>query len=203
MSPSESGSGLRERKRVATRRRIAREAARLALEQGAPSTIDQIATAADVGRASIFRHFDSKEWAIAEGLGGMWFDRLVAEIALADPTLAPVAAVRAAITVLGGQFDADRELVLSIARLSRSTEPLRAWTEHVHVAYEAAVAAALLPRFDAPAGAASADDPTVRLTAALVVACVRLAVDDWIVDPDRDLSALMLRYLDTPPFRLR
>jgi len=190
--------GLRERKRVATRRRIAREAARLALEQGAPSTIDQIAAAADVGRASIFRHFDSKEWAIAEGLGGMWFDRLVAEIAAADPTLAPLAAVQAAVTTLGRQFDTDRDLVLSIARLSRSSAPLRAWTAHVHVAYEAEIGAALRPRFDG----VPADDPAPRLTAALVVACVRLAVDDWVVDPDRDLSALMLRYLDTMPFCL-
>ena len=193
MSSGDGGSGLRERKRVATRRRIAGEAARLALERGAPSTIDQIATAADVGRASIFRHFDSKEWAIAEGLGGMWFDRLVAEIATADPALGPVAAVRAAVATLGGQFDADRDLILSIARLSRSTEALRAWTEHVHVAYEASIGAAMRPRF----GDAPEDDPTPRLTAALVVACLRLAVDDWTVDPDRDLSGLMLRYLDT------
>ena len=54
--------GLRERKRIETRTRIAEEAVRLVSEHGIPSTtVDEIAEAAGVSRATFFRYFESKE----------------------------------------------------------------------------------------------------------------------------------------------
>lgn len=54
--------GTRQRNLVATRRRIAETALELFQRQGyADTTIDQIATAAGVGRRTIFRHFPTKE----------------------------------------------------------------------------------------------------------------------------------------------
>jgi AcrR family transcriptional regulator len=54
--------GTRERSTAATRRRIAETALDLFQRQGyAETTIDQIASAADVGRRTIFRHFPTKE----------------------------------------------------------------------------------------------------------------------------------------------
>jgi AcrR family transcriptional regulator len=73
--------GLRERKREATHDRIAGEAPRLALEQGViATTVDQIADAAAVGRASFFRYFDSKELAIAAGFVGVWLHLILAAL---------------------------------------------------------------------------------------------------------------------------
>ena len=54
--------GLRERKKAATRKAIHDGAIRLFGEQGyAGTTIDQIAEAADVSRATVFHYFPTKE----------------------------------------------------------------------------------------------------------------------------------------------
>ena len=58
---SVSGS-LAERKRAATRQRIAAAAAQLVASVGlAAATADRIADAAHIGRATFFRYFNSKE----------------------------------------------------------------------------------------------------------------------------------------------
>lgn len=57
-----SDGGTPQRNLVATRRRIAETALDLFQRQGyAETTIDQIASAAEVGRRTIFRHFPTKE----------------------------------------------------------------------------------------------------------------------------------------------
>jgi AcrR family transcriptional regulator len=63
------GTGAREEQVRATRARIADAALELFLTQGyAQTTIDQIATAAGVGRRTVFRHYPTKE--------AMLFDQL-------------------------------------------------------------------------------------------------------------------------------
>src|ERR1700681_2856225 len=54
--------GLRERKRQQTRERLTRAAMALFLERGfEATTLDDIATAADISRRSFFHYFASKE----------------------------------------------------------------------------------------------------------------------------------------------
>ncbi|WXF91171.1 TetR/AcrR family transcriptional regulator [Curtobacterium flaccumfaciens pv. flaccumfaciens] len=61
--PSELG--LRDRKRIETRNRIAEAARSLALEQGVDgTTIEQIAARADVSPRTFFNYFESKEDAV-------------------------------------------------------------------------------------------------------------------------------------------
>jgi len=58
----------RSRKRLATRQAISVAATRLFVERGFDQvTVDEIATAADVGRMTVFNHFPRKE--------DMFFDR--------------------------------------------------------------------------------------------------------------------------------
>jgi AcrR family transcriptional regulator len=67
---------IRDRRREATRARIAETALDLFARDGyAETTIDQIATAADVGRRTVFRHFATKE--------AILFDHLVVKRELA------------------------------------------------------------------------------------------------------------------------
>lgn len=185
--------GLRERKRRATRLRIASEAARLVLDQGmAATTVEQIAEAAEVGRASFFRYFGTKEGAVADGFSGVWLRLMTEELARQPEQLSAVDAVRAAFAELAKGFGDVRDLVFSQAELSRSSAVLSAWTLQVYLGYEDAIAALVAPRF----GDVEVGDPRPRLVAALVMAAIRLALDDWVAaDGSMDLAVLIDRNL--------
>jgi AcrR family transcriptional regulator len=183
--------GLRERKRRATHERIAGEAARLVAGQGLTSTtVDQIAEAADVGRATFFRYFDTKEGAVAAGFAGVWVKVITDELARQPVDLPPIEAVRSAFTSLARLLDEQRQLVLLQAELSRASVTLEAWTLQLYVGFEASIAEILAPRFDDLVP----DDPRPRLLGALTMAVIRLSLDRWVADGGRgDLPALIDR----------
>jgi AcrR family transcriptional regulator len=185
--------GLRERKRRATGLRIATEAARLVLAQGmAATTVDQIAEAAEVGRASFFRYFDTKERAIAEGFIGVWITMVTEAIAAQPADLSALEAVRAAFSDLARGFDQIRDLTLSQAKMARSSPALSAWTLQVYLSYEDAIATVIEPRFDD----LDVGDPRPRLVGALIMAAIRLALDDWVAsEGSTDLARLINRSL--------
>ena len=87
-------SGRRSRKRLATRQGISTAATRLFLARGFDNvTVDEIATAADVGRMTVFNHFPRKE--------DMFFDRdeeareiLREALRQRDPRVAPIETLR-------------------------------------------------------------------------------------------------------------
>jgi AcrR family transcriptional regulator len=87
-------SDRRSRKRLATRDSISVAATRLFLERGFDHvTVDEIATAADVGRMTVFNHFPRKE--------DMFFDRdeegrevLREALRQNDPRVAPIETLR-------------------------------------------------------------------------------------------------------------
>lgn len=186
-------TGLRERKRVETRRRIADEAVRLASAHGiAATTVDEIAAAADIGRATFFRYFDSKELAIAAGLSDVAVFVLSTILAELPDHLGPLDAVRLAHAVLGEDFDRDRQMFLEQAQLTRSSPAMYAWTLHLYVDWEIAIADAVAPRF----ADLAPDDPRPRMLGAMVMAAARLACDIWVADGGRsDLPALIQQHL--------
>lgn len=187
------GSTLRERKRSETRRRIATEAARLATEQGAAATtVDEIAAGADVGRATFFRYFESKELAIAAGLSDVAIYVLSTVLADLPPDLGPLDAVRAAHARLGDDFEPNRQMFLEQAQLTRSSPAMYAWTLHLYVDWEIAIAEAVAPRF----ADLVPDDPRPRMIGAMAMAAARLACDEWVADGGRgDLPARIQRHL--------
>ena len=87
-------SDRRSRKRLATRQGISNAATRLFLERGFDNvTVDEIASAADVGRMTVFNHFPRKE--------DMFFDRdeegremLREALRRHDPGVAPIETLR-------------------------------------------------------------------------------------------------------------
>lgn len=183
----------REQKRAATRTRIADAAARLASERGiAATTVDDIAAAAGIGRATLFRHFDSKELAIATGLSGAGAYVLAGVLRAVDARLGPLEAVRAAYAELGEGFDRDRAMFFEQAMLSRSSPAMLAWTLHLYVDWEDAIAAALTPRF----GDLAPGDPRPRMLGAMTMAAARLALDAWVADGGAgDLPSLIQAHL--------
>lgn len=176
MSHSEPES-LAVRKRRATNARIAASAARLAGQQGvANTTVDQIAADADVARATFFRYYDTKESAVAEGITGPWLTLVTEAIARQPGHLSAKDALVVAFGELAEQFPAYRDQIRELARLTRSSPTLNAWTAQAYQRYEQAIAELLAPRFSTIAG----PDPRPRLLAALAMASVRISLDDWI-----------------------
>ena len=168
---------LNVRKRQATRDRIAGAAARLVAEDGlVGTTIERIAAEAEVGRATFFRYFASKEDAVADGMTRHWLDVITAQLAAQPPELSARDAVVAAFRDLGDGFDAISAQVRDLATLTRSSPALSAWTLQIYVSYESAIAELVAPRI-ADLGP---DDPRPRLIGAVAMASVRIALDDWL-----------------------
>jgi AcrR family transcriptional regulator len=176
MSHSEP-EGLAVRKRRATSARIAASAARLAGLRGVSNTtVDQIAADADVARATFFRYYDTKESAVAEGITGPWL-ALVAEAIARQPHQLPAKqALVAAFGELAEQFPAYRDQIRELARLTRSSSVLDAWTAQAYQRYEYTIAELLTPHFRT----LTERDPRPRLLAALAMTAVRISLDDWI-----------------------
>ncbi|MEU5259510.1 TetR family transcriptional regulator [Amycolatopsis sp. NPDC021455] len=190
MSHSQPES-LAVRKRRATNARIAASAARLAGLHGVGgTTVDQIAADADVARATFFRYYDTKESAVAEGITGPWLTLVTEAIARQPDDLPAKEALVAAFGELAAEFPAHAGQIRELARLTRSSPTLGAWTTQAYHRYEQAIAELLTPRFDGLAE----HDPRPRLLAALAMAAVRISLDDWIDHggalPDRIHHAL-------------
>jgi AcrR family transcriptional regulator len=192
MSHSEPES-LAVRKRRATKARIAASAARLVGQRGVGNTtVDQIAADADVARATFFRYYDTKESAVAEGITGPWLSLVTEAIARQPDHLPAKDALVAAFAELAGRFPAHLAQIRELALLTRSSPALGAWTAQAYQRYEHAIAELLVPRFPD----VTERDPRPRLLAALVMASVRISLDDWIHDGG-DLPTLIHRALDS------
>jgi AcrR family transcriptional regulator len=164
------------RKRQAARDRVATTAAELVAANGlAGTTVERIAEAAEIGRATFFRHFSSKEEAVAEGMTRLWLDEITTALARQPAELSATEAVVAAFGDLGAGFDEINAQIRDLADLSKSSPALSAWTLQTHARYELAIAELIAPRF----ADAAADDPRPRLIGALAMASVRIALDDW------------------------
>lgn len=183
---SNSPESLAERRRAATRQRIAAAAAELVASVGlAGATVERIADAADIGRATFFRYFNSKEDAVAEGMNAHWLNRITCALAAQPANLTATEAVAGAFSDLARGFGVIEDQVRELATLTRSSDTLDAWTLHIYVRYEAAIADLIAPRMPQLAPL----DPRPRLIGALAMATIRIALDDWLIHggslPDR------------------
>jgi len=188
--PAPTGS-LSARKRELTRQRLADVAAALVAEGGlAGATVDQIAERAGVGRATFFRYFRSKEDAVAEGMTAHWLDRITAAVAAQPPARSATDAVVGAFGDLASGFGEITDQVRELATLTRSAPALNAWTLHVYLRYENAIAELVAPRIPDLQPA----DPRPRMIGAYAMAAVRIALDDWLANggslPERVQAAL-------------
>src|SRR5690349_3750322 len=109
MSPAAPAESLRDRKRQLLRRRIVDTAIQLVSSRGLQNvTADEIAAEAEVGRATFFRYFDSKEAAVIVGFYEQRLTELVQALNEAPVNLGPMDAVAWAVRHLG-TVSTDRE----------------------------------------------------------------------------------------------
>jgi AcrR family transcriptional regulator len=194
---STSRESLSERKRTATRERIAAVAAQLVASVGlAGATVNRIADTAAIGRATFFRYFNSKEDAVAEGMNAHWLQRITTALANQPPELTAREAVVGAFRELADGFAEIEDQVRELATLTRSSETLDAWTLHIYVRYESAIADLIAPRIPGLVP----QDPRPRLLGALAMATTRIALDDWLSHggslPDRVRQGLAAVAID-------
>ena len=178
--------GLRVTKRQRTRERIATAAARLVMADGlAAATADRIAAEADVARATFFRHFESKEFAVAEGITAMWIAAITDAVRRQPAELSAMAALAAACQELAVGFEAISDQIADVERQTRESLSLRAWTLLCYLSFETAIAETIAPRLPD----LTVDDPRPRMIGALAMAAFRISLDDWLRDggslPDR------------------
>jgi AcrR family transcriptional regulator len=156
-------SGLRERKKQATRLAIRDAAMALFEEQGfAQTTFDRIAEAADVSRATVFSYFPTKE-EIVFGDAALAIDALGAMLAERPADRSTIATVRAWLAGLTGWIEP--ELVLQL-RLAHEVPSIGARRLRLHGEIQDAVADA----FEAELG------PDAHLAARLAAASLIAAL---------------------------
>lgn len=174
VTPTESG--LRERKKQQTRDRIQREALRLIGEQGyEATTCEQVATAAHVSPATLFRYFATKEDLVLHDV----YDPLIARAVQGRPSQeAPLTAVRRAFAdALALVYEADLEVIRHRTALVLSVPALRSRSREQQDSLVRHLADALAGRgHGQPDGLA-----TLALSGALASA-VGTAVERWARD---------------------
>ncbi len=169
-------SGLRERKKRATRAAIHHGAMRLFAERGfAGTTIDDIADAADVSRATVFSYYPAKE-DIVFGEAPEAVDAL-AELLRDAPAVVP--AVRAWLRRLTGWIEPD---LLLQRRLAREVPAVAAGRLRIFGAIERVVAEALERELG--------DRLSARLAASSLIAALDVAEEAAAAHMEEDGRAL-------------
>jgi AcrR family transcriptional regulator len=179
--------GLRERKKLKTRRSIQEHALRLFREQGyEATTVEQIAEAAEVSPSTFFRYYPTKEDTV---LTDEYDPLMVESLRSQPPELSPADALRAMLREVIGELLSDhRERMLERTRLLLSVGALRMrqW-EHLRESQDLLVGVLAERLGRSPA------DREVRSFVAALLAVWETTLTDWAEDDGR---GDILRMLD-------
>jgi AcrR family transcriptional regulator len=171
--PSE---GRRERKRRETKARIADAALTLFLKRGfAATTVDEVATAADVSKRSFFDYFPAKEdvvFAWQDEFGAALSSAVASRPAGEPPAVVVEEAMTSAIAA------ALEPRSIAIERLVRDTPALSQRAQVKYARLEHALAEALMSRLRP----APAERFRARLLAMVAIGALRLGSDDLFRD---------------------
>lgn len=169
--------GLRERKKIKTRRQIRTVALDLAIEGGLENvTVEAIVDRAGISRRTFFNYFDHKDDALVTDASS-FADALCREIIERPADESPLHAIRAVITErdIFALMNTDRERTLKRQKLVQQHPVLatRQLTQHAYV--ERALAEAVATRL----GADAESDLRPALIASVAGSALRVAVQWW------------------------
>jgi AcrR family transcriptional regulator len=169
-------SGLRERKKVRTREAIQREALRLIASQGYDATTcEQIAAAAEVSPATLFRYFATKEDIVLQDR----YDPLIADAVRARPAReSSLTAVRRGLAdAFAGVYQGDVEAIRQRTALILSVPALRARSREQEDSLVAHLTRALAER-----SGRRDTDMDIEVAASTCAAALEVAVGRWARD---------------------
>jgi AcrR family transcriptional regulator len=187
-------SGLRERKKLATRTALADAALRLCVANGLDGvTVEQVANDAGVSLRTFFNYFSSKEEAVVAG-DGATAAAFVQAFAARPPEEPVLRALHAALVdVVPERIDPER---VAQMRVLRRTPALLPHQVAAFVAQERELAAAVAARL----GLDPAADLYPMMFAATVMATLRVVISWWVDAAERpelsDLIGVMIDRLD-------
>jgi AcrR family transcriptional regulator len=170
------GGGLRERKRIETRQRIAEAGLRLFLANGyEATTLDAVAMEAGISRRTFFLHFKSKDDIIFAWQRAGW-SQLRADLLKTSPDIEPLTAVRDAMVKHISQYSAEQ--MTTIDDLMRSSESLMARKPAFYAEQEHELFVTLCEVWRQPARRAA-----LRMVAMASIGALRLGIQDWYDQP--------------------
>jgi AcrR family transcriptional regulator len=173
-----STPGLRARKRQQTRERLTRAAMALFLERGfEATTLDDIATAADISRRSFFHYFASKEDVVFA-----WQEEittaLITAVAARPAGESMLAAAENAISAMARQLEPGE--AIAMARLKRDNPALQARDQVKYEKLERALADALGKRGH------KTEKLQARLVAMIATGAMRIGGELWAAEGARE-----------------
>ena len=175
---SSDQDGLRERKRRETRRRIAETGLKLFTANGyEATTLDAITEASGISRRTFFYYFKSKEEILLAWQSGLP-DAFRAAVLAESADQPPLNATRNALLKLAVQFKSEQ--AVSIDRILRSNELLRASNQAKYLLMEQAAFEALCERWPQ-----ARRRKALRIVAMVSVGALRLAIDAWADEEGR------------------
>lgn len=189
-----SPPSLRERNKQRVRRQIVESAMKLAARHGlAGVTAEAIAADAEVGRATFFRYFGSKEAAVVVGFYEERLNTMVATLAQAPAALAPIDALMWTFDQMSGNFEERGRMIRLGTRLKASSASFRAKAADYRSRYEDAIAGALAGRMRL----SGPHDLRPRLISVCVLAVIDACIEHWsTAKAGVDLPALMRQGLE-------
>ena len=178
--------GLRERKKQQTKRALEQAAFDLFAQQGyADTTVEDIAAAAQVSRASFFRYFGSKEDVLAAG-DDLRRERFMHALARQSEDLPVLTAVRAALAeyLAGIRADERRDTYTKVilgsrVLLGRANEIRLRWLREVESQLRGRLAGS------------SDVDAMAAMLAGIVLAVLETSLRLTALDPERDFADIL------------
>lgn len=179
--------GMRERKKIETRRRIEAAALDLFARQGFDgSTVEEIAAAADVAPRTFFHYFSTKE-DVALVDYAKRLDRLLGALAARPRGEKAWESLRQAFREVAGEDGESRVELLDRLRLMVETPSVFARSLELQAGWESGLSAALAER-----SGAEPTDLESTLLAAAALAAMRASIRHWLTGATgRDLPSCL------------
>lgn len=168
--------GLRERKKLDTRRRIESAALELFERNGFDATtVDDIAAAVDIAPRTFFHYFPTKDDVVLADYADR-LARISAVLAERPPVEEPWTALENAFLAVAADYDLERGVLLQRFRIMMTTPSVFARSLQLQAGWEDAVAEAIAERL----GIEPDEDIAPRLMAAAALAAMRAAMRHWL-----------------------